>query len=486
MGNKSLTMMACIFVFCVAAIVSSAQTLKTLASFNATNGSSPEYMSLVQGFDGNFYGTTEAGGAYGKGVVFKVTPSGTLTTIYSFCAKSGCTDGANPWEGLVQATNGSLYGVTTYGGTSNRGTIFKITAGTLTTLYSFCAQSNCPDGAYPYGALVQANGDFYGTTNTGGAYNNGTVFKITSSGTLTTLYSFCAGGSPCSDGTSPFAGLVLATNGDFYGTTTYGGTSSNCPPYACGTVFKITPSGTLTTLYSFDLADGDDLVAPVIQATNGDLYGTTAGGGAGADPGSGTVFQLTLGGTLTTLTNFCGANVCSYGGVTAAPVAQATDGNFYGTTPYGGGSGHYGTVFEITSSGTLTDLYAFCSQTGCADGSFPAGGLLLATNGIFYGTTSGGGSSCGCGTIFSLSTGLGPFVETLPTSGKVGAKVIVLGNTLKGATSVTFNGTAATFTVVSGTEITATVPTGSTTGTVEVVTSKGKTLKSNVVFRVIQ
>ena len=174
-------------------------------------------------------------------------PAQTLTTLYSFCSQGGCTDGDYPRAGLVQTTNGDLYGTTAAGG-ANRlgGTVFKITpGGTLTTLYSFCSQTNCTDGSNSFAGLVQAaNGDLYGTTGDGGANGYGAVFKITPSGTLTTLYSFCSQ-TNCTDGAGPEAGLVQAANGDLYGTTYSGGNNYN------GTVFKITPTGTLTTLYRF-------------------------------------------------------------------------------------------------------------------------------------------------------------------------------------------------------------------------------------------
>jgi uncharacterized repeat protein (TIGR03803 family) len=322
---------------------------------------------------------------------------------------------------VVQATNGNFYGTTYYGGANGFGTVFEINAaGTLTTLYSFCSQSGCADGEYSYAALIQAtNGDFYGITYAGGANNDGSVFKITPSGTLTTLYSF--------DGFyDPVAGLVQATNGDFYGTTEYGGTGLLCGSYGCGTVFKITPSGTLTTMHSFDLTDGTNPYAGLVQATNGDFYGTTEEGGAN----------------------------------------------------------DYGTVFKMTPSGTLTTLHTFAST----DGASSYAGLVEDTNGDFYGTTSQGGADTtdcglGCGTIFSLSVGLGPFVETQTTSGKVGAAVKILGTNLTGATSVTFNGTAAVFTVALPSLITTTVPAGATTGKVQVITPGG-TLTSNVNFRV--
>src|ERR1017187_2177770 len=246
----------------------------------------------------------------------------TLTTIHRFCSQSGCPDGDAPYAGLVQATNGGLYGTTYGGGTNSAGTIFKITpGGTLTTLYSFCPQTNCTDGLGPQAGLVQAaNGDLYGTTQSGGAnVYYGTVFKITPGGTLTTLYSFCSQ-TNCADGANPWAGLVQAANGDLYGTTPQGGANRG------GTIFKITPGGTLTTLYSFcsqtNCTDGATPFAGLVQAANGDLYGTTFYGGSG-----GTVFKITPGGTLTTLYNFCSQTNCTDGDQPFAGLVQAANGD---------------------------------------------------------------------------------------------------------------------------------------------------------------
>jgi uncharacterized repeat protein (TIGR03803 family) len=245
-----------------------------------------------------------------------------------------------------------------------------------------------------------------------------------------------------------------------------------------GTVFQITAGGKLTTLYSFGGgADGAGPADALIQASNGKFYGTTSAGGANS---GGTVFEMTPG-KVRTIYSFCSLSSCADGGTPLAGLIQATDGNLYGTTSAGGANGG-GTIFRITTAGTLTTLYSFCSQTGCTDGDSPYEGLLQATNGALYGTTYYGGTD-NDGTIYSLSVGLGPFVQTVTTSGKVGAAVIILGNNLTGTTSVSFGRTAATFTVASDTEIKTTVPAGATTGTVAVTTPKG-TLKSNVPFRV--
>jgi uncharacterized repeat protein (TIGR03803 family) len=493
-GASAVLIFAIILVPAVIAPQSAqAQTFTVLHSFDGTDGYAPE-SSLVQGTDGNLYGTTGVGGANddcsfynattGCGTVFKITPGGTLTTLYSFCAQSGCTDGENPYGGLVLANNGDFYGTTGGGGAHGAGTVFKITSsGELTTVYNFCLQSGCSDGQDPTGTLVQAtNGNFYGVTFFGGAHGQGAIFKLTPSGTLTTLYSFCAV-SGCPDGQAPM-GLIQASNGDFYGTTSDGGANND------GTVFRITSSGTLTTLHSFDYTDGKNPNTGMMQASNGDFYGTTFYGGAYNSPyGYGTVFKMTASGTLTSLVSFDFAN----GIWPTAGLVQATDGNLYGETQEGGDIGVFGTIFKITpSTGALTTLYTFCELSDCADGYGPLAAPLQDTDGTFYGTTWLGGASSTCsgcepgggyGTVFSLSTGLGPFVKTQTSSGKVGAAVKILGTNLTGSTAVMFNGTAAVFKVASSSLINATVPAGATTGFVTVVTRSG-TLKSNKKFSV--
>jgi uncharacterized repeat protein (TIGR03803 family) len=445
-----------------------AQTFTTLHIFDLTDGADP-YAGLIQATDGNLYGTTYSGGANEyDGTVFKITPSGTLTTLHSFDG----TDGYDSRAGLVQATNGDFYGTTSSGGAEGVGTVFKITpGGALTTLHSF----DGADGTYPYAGLVQAtNGNLYGTTVNGGpggcaGSGCGTVFKITPSGTLTTLHYF---GGTDGSGTDPWAGLVQATNGDLYGTT-LGGNG------VYGTVFKITPSGMLTTLHGFDITDGEYPVAGLVQVTNGDLYGVTEAGGTNGD---GTVFKITPSGELTTLYSFCSGGDCTDGREPEGGLVQATDGNLYGTTYYGGANG-YGTVFKITPSGTLTTLHSFDGT----DGTYPYAGLIQDTNGTFYGTTQGGGSSepPGYGTVFSLSVGLGPFVETQTTSGKEGTKIGILGQGFSSSSVVKFGGTQATTITLTGTTfISATVPGEALTGSVTVTTGT-TTLTSTKTFDVL-
>jgi uncharacterized repeat protein (TIGR03803 family) len=489
---SALKTAAAVLLLCAAtAITSPAQVFTPLVSFTGVNGGGP-YAGLIQATDGNFYGTTYYGGIYSNGVVFRITPKGNLTTLYTFCNQSGggCDDGASPYSALVQGTDGNFYGTTSGSGANAGGTIFKITpTGKLTTLYGFCAQANCTDGKYPMGALVQAtNGNFYGTTWYGGATNNGTVFEITPSGRLTTLYNFCSV-SKCADGALPLGGLIQASSGNFYGTTEVGG--ANCSVHlGCGTVFEITPAGKLTTLHRF--AGGNDGYGPqdgLAQAANGNFYGTTTDGGVSTQcaDGCGTVFEMTPAGKVTILHSFCEEAGCPDGSFPAGAAVQGTNGNFYGTTSRGGPSSecnsrHFsgcGTIFEITSAGKFTTLYNFCEQAECADGSLPWAGLIQSTSGQLYGTTTG---YLGYGTIYSLGVGLKPFVTTTPNFGQTGSNVVILGNNLAGSTAVSFNGTPATFTA-SNSAIATTVPAGATTGIVTVTTPSG-TLSSNVVFHV--
>jgi len=231
--------------------------------------------------------------------------------------------------------------------------------------------------------LVQAtNGYLYGTTYAGGTSDYGTIFKVTMSGNLTTVYNFCSQ-SDCTDGVFPDSTLVQATNGDLYGTTE--GPSG-------GDIFQITPTGTLTVVYNFSPTNGCGGPSGLVQGTDGDLYGTT---GAGAYPCEyGSVFKVTPGGKLTAIYKFCSQSNCADGSYPSAGLVKATDGNFYGTTSYGGAN-NSGTVFKITPGGELTTLYSFCSQSGCTDGYYPRAALIQGTDGYLYGTTSYGGAGVG-------------------------------------------------------------------------------------------
>ena len=380
------------------AVNSSAQTLTTIYDFcsltGCPDGAAPAG-TLVQGSDGNFYGTASDTGFSGQGTVYKLTSSGTFTLLHSF---TGLSDGGVPRSGLIQASDGDFYGDTEGGGVC--GVAYKITAsGTLTPLHEFAGGAG--DGCQPFGPLVQASdGNFYGTTYLGGGsttcqYGCGTVFKMTAAGAVTLLHAFCLQ-SGCPDGYTPTDGLVQGSDGNLYGETLFGG------PNGYGAIFKITTSGTMTTLASFNYSDGSQPSGGLVQGRDGNFYGTTSQGGA-AGGQAGTVFMMTPSGTLTTLHNFCSLSLCADGAASSAGLLQASDGNFYGTTA-GGGTHGYGTAFAITPSGTLTTLYNFCSLGGttCTDGSYPYAGLIQASDAKLYGVTSqGGGPNLG-GTAFSL------------------------------------------------------------------------------------
>jgi uncharacterized repeat protein (TIGR03803 family) len=408
--KKSLAQItACVALLLCGVMGAHAQTLTTLVTFNGSNGELPGYGFLLAS-DGNFYGTTESGGdnttycsngaGFGCGTIFQITPDGTLTTLHAFCAEENCADGITPNGGLVRGKDGELYGTTNFGGGSNfGGTVFKITtSGAFTTLYNFCSQTNCADGEHPFAGLVLAsNGNFYGTTTSGGAHGFGTIFSITPAGVLTTLYNFCSQ-TNCTDGEFVQEALIQASNGKLYGMTALGGANN------AGTVFAITLTGTFTTLHSFAYKDGSFPNAGLVQASSESLIGATGGGGTRND---GTIFEITLAGSLKTLYNFCASKYCADGAGPFAMLLRGRNGNFYGTTADGGANSR-GTVFEITPSGKLTTLYSFCSQASCADGANPVTGLAQAANGDLYGMAQEGGDlSCstpnGCGTVFSLT-----------------------------------------------------------------------------------
>jgi uncharacterized repeat protein (TIGR03803 family) len=336
--------------------------------------------ALIQGSDGNFYGTTYNGGTNNLGTVFKITLAGVETILHSFAGDS--TDGNYPSASLIQGSDGNFYGTNYSGGASNSGTLFKITpTGTETVFYSF---NSGPEGQSPVGLIQGSDGNFYGTTSSGGTSGNGTVFKISSGGVETPLYSFSGG---TTDGRFP-ASLTQGSDGNFYGTSALGGASNE------GTVFKITPAGVETVLYSFTGGtDGSQPQAALIQSTDGNFYGTTISGGAS---GQGTVFKITQSGFETVLYSFTGA---ADGGVPQATLIQGIDGNFYGTTARGGASGE-GTVFKITSTGVETVLHSFAG--GATDGSGPYAALVQGVDGSFYGTTRGGGISSQ-GTVFKIT-----------------------------------------------------------------------------------
>ncbi len=397
-------------------------TLTILHSFGdgtvTNDGSGPE-ANLIQASDGFFYGTTSTGGSANKGTVFKITPKGLLVIMHSFGDGTVTDDGAQPFASLVQGSDGNFYGTTFQGGSANFGTVYKITpGGQMTILHSFGDGTVTDDGTQPFASLVQgSDGNFYGTTFAGGSTQNlassipgsGTVFKITPQGTVTILHSF-GDLSVANDGATPEFNLIQATDGNFYGTTPLGGISG-------GTIFEITPQGTLTILHRFSdgsvAHDGFQPHSALVQSTDGALYGMTLDGGVSQ---LGSVFKVTLGGQVTILHSFGDGTVTNDGTFPAGNLLLGQDGNFYGTTS-AGGLGNEGTLFQIQPQGTETVLHSFADGSVINDGAqaqFLANGVLQGSDGNFYGTTPSGGSA-NAGIIFKLTPGF-PEITSLTTA----------------------------------------------------------------------
>lgn len=331
--------------------------------------------------------------------------------LYSFCLSANCADGSVPLASLIQDSEGNLYGTTQAGGNSNSlctggigngcGTVFKVdSAGRETVLHAFCAQANCADGYYPYASLIEDGaGNLYGTTRSGGANGGGTVFKLDNTGQETVLYSFCStGGSKCTDGEAPMSALLVDGAGNLYGTTSVGGAHDG------GTVFKLDTTNHETVLYSFCSVGGVNctdgwIPNGLIEDGAGNLYGTTTYGGNNAfNPnGGGTAFKLDSTGQLTVLYNFCSESNCADGNTPYAGLIEDGAGNLYGTTG-GGGASSEGAVFKLDSSGHETLVYSFCD---CGDGVSPRAGLVEDAAGNLFGTTFEGGANGG-GTVFEV------------------------------------------------------------------------------------
>ena len=326
--------------------LSSSGTLDSISIYsfcsltNCTDGFYP-YTTPILASDGKLYGVTGAGGGNNAGTVYRLTVGGQLTTVYSFCVALPCLDGASP-VGLVQGSDGNFYGVAGGGGANSDGTFFELTStGQFKVLHNFCNQPGCTTGSVPDASPMQAtNGNFYGTTSQGGFHGGGVVYEITPGGTYKALYNFCSQPN-CADGNYPQSALVQDAAGNFYGTTTYGGAFGN------GTVFKITPSDEYTVLHSFSGTgiDGEYPQSALTLANDGNLYGTTTNG---TDTAYGSIYDIAADGTYTSLYDFCNASICSpydaaYG------LTQGTNGTFYGATA-DGGSHDLGVVYSFSNN----------------------------------------------------------------------------------------------------------------------------------------
>lgn len=528
-ATKIRTALLALGIVIIATVAVPAQTFTTLHNFNQSDGAYPLYAPLVQGFDGQLYGAASQGGTNctyfnptACGTIFKISSAGTFTPLYSFCQTSGCPDGLQPNGGLALNVDGNMYGTASIGGTgcqSGCGTAFKITEkGALKTLHAFNGTdgnvpqdtpfraingsfygttegaSNCgtifklsakgglknldtipgsgTQGCRPYAPLTQgSDGNFYGTIPGNGPGGYGTIVKVSPSGKVSVLYGFSF-----NDGAAPYGGLVQGTDGNFYGTTTGGGSNGE------GIVFRITPSGKLTTLHTFQGGnDGGNPHGTLIQATDGNFYGTTLS----------TVFSMTPSGSLSTLHLFTGADGSSLN----AGVVQGTDGSFYGVTT-NGGSNSFGTIFNlsvglgpfaelVTATGTVGAPVVILGNklTGTSAVNFGAGSATFkVVSDTEITTTVPNGATTDFVTVITPTHTLTSSKQFLvtpqfksfsPPSGPVGTVVTITGVSLTQTTSVKFGTKAATFTVNSDTQITTTVPTGAKTGKITVTTSGG-------------
>ncbi len=422
-----------------------------LYTFTDTSDGALPLAPPIQGTDGNFYGTTceTCNGtiASGYGTVYKLTPSGNFTLLHQF----DVTDGYAPTGPLVQGTDGNFYGTTSGGGANGQGEVFKITpTGNLTVLYSF----DSTHGRIPEAPLMQGtDGNFYGTALSGGSHNCGVVFKITPAGKLSVLHNM----NGSSDGCSPFAGLVQATDGNFYGANSQSGASSSGCPSGCGTLFRMTSQATFSVVYNFDSVTGKVPYSTLFQHTNGLLYGMTQQGGTGSvspcSPGvCGVIYSLNIGAAPFVSSLSATAKV----GKTIEILGQG----FTGTT--GVSFGNVGATFNVASDTYLTAIVPGGALTGAINVTTPGG--TLTSNKTFR---------------------VMPQLKTFtPPSGAVGTAVTITGVSLAQTTKVTFGGVAATnFAVNSDTQVTATVPTGAKTGKI-VITTAGGTATSATSFTV--
>ena len=382
------------------------QHLTVLANFQpGVFGGDEPFDALIQGRDGNFYGTG-SGFLENDGGVFKVDLAGNVSGIYQFSGQ----DGSQPRASLVQAADGNFYGTTYQGGDSGTGTVFQLTPdGVLTTLHSFGAldaSRENADGAYPASALIQAtDGNFYGTAQLGGANGGGTVFQVTPDGVFTTLHTFSArdASHDNAEGSVPLAALLQASDGNFYGTASLGGA------YSYGTMYEMTPDGVVTPVYSFDgYTSGAYPETALIQTADGTLYGTTSGGGsATGNSGAGVIFKIAPGETLIVLHVF-GDNLDD--GSNPSSLVLGSDGSLAGTTTDSPGSlTDNGTIFRLQPDGSLISL----QLPGGTGPTTPFGGLVLGSDGNLYGATAYGGTGI-VGTIFRFESG--PAVTSAATA----------------------------------------------------------------------
>jgi uncharacterized repeat protein (TIGR03803 family) len=383
-------------------------TINTLVNFLGGNGANPLGPLFIDS-SGNLFGTTNMGGAYGYGSVFEIAePSGVYSTLFSFTGNSGAYPGEDPFAGLISDGNGNLFGTTLFGGTLSMGTVFELVgpSHTFVSLLSFTGKGGPYFGAYPYAGLTSdGKGNLFGTTDQGGTarFNDGTVFELAGPNhTFSSLLSFTIYLQPYS-GAGPQAALISDGNGNLFGTTRGGGGTVNQP--GDGSVFEIAgPSHAFSTIFSFsdnnDESTGIGPVDSLISDGNGNLFGTTSGGGIG---GFGTVFELAgASHTFSTLVYFTGDSGAYPGEDPVAGLTSDGHGNLFGTTGGGGAFGD-GTLFELAGPNhVFSSLLSFTGNSGAYPGNGPPANLTYDGNGNLFGTTGGGGTA-GDGTLFELT-----------------------------------------------------------------------------------
>ena len=548
---NALQKLGAIAALLLAATLANAQTYTTLYVYpEGTRNDTGIGLAgiMTQGRDGNLYGAIGDDNANAAGSAFKMTTGGTFTRIYAFCALTKCADGSQPWGGLSLGLDGNLYGTTEGGGTVGSGTVFKLTpAGALTTVWSF---DNAADGAAPwyppiqgldgsfygvsntvyagdYGALFKltptakppykesvpvdfnftngnepnlpvqgTDGNFWGTTVGGGTSNLGVLYKTTPAGKLTVLHDFT--GYP-SDGTNPLGALVQGNDGNYYGVTYVGGASN------LGTVFKVTAAGKYTLLHSFAgyPNDGTHPRSGLVVGSDGNLYGTTLQGGAHND---GAIYKITPAGTLTILYSMCSMTGCADGFSLVQPLIQHTNGRFYGNTSGNSLGGSY--FFSLSTGlkpfvrlvnwsgkvGTTVELLGqgFTGATSVAFNGVPAS--FANTSDTYMTAVVPPGATTGTVKVTTFTSSMlsnrtfrvTPQITSFsPASGVVGSTVTITGVSLTQTTALTIGGKAATFTVNSDTQVTATVPAGALTGLKIGATTAGGTANSATAFAVV-
>jgi len=462
---SALTVVTLIAVLAAAAVPMQAQTVNTLFTFEANNNNSQPSLpqgNMAQGRDGNFYGISSSGNGCCQGVFYKIDSTGLMTALSAMAQSQGTN-----CNGVVLATDGNFYG-TCYSDPTNNGTLIKLTpTGAITVLHTFLGTT--ADGCHPLAPPIQGtDGSLYGTTGFCGANGYGTVYKLSPSRTYTQLYSFQG---PPSDTAEPL-GLVEGTDGNLWGMGS-GWIVSN------GAVFKISAAGKETLVYAFKggTADGQNPFTSLIQGADGNYYGTTEFGGT---DNYGTIFKLTPAGVETVLYNFPNQ---ADGAYPRLPLTQGLDGLLYGiaTDCAGGGCAQAG-LFDVTTKGAYRNLYLY--PLGQPNTIQPFAPLLLSTNGTFYSTTFQGGVAVN-GTFYSVSTNYSPFISLVNVrGGKEGTQVGILGQGFSAASVVKFGGTVATTTKLTGkTFILATVPSAALTGKVTVTTGSA-TLSTISAFKV--